>query len=398
MDRNFNQDNFIRDISVEEFDHITDGVEPHVFSDEYLARKESIMRKETGTKISKLGIKIAAAAAAVVVATPFVVNAATNGDLFARIWGTEGKKTIESHVEKYVEEGKVDKNGNTATYDIVYPKIEYVDADPEVVKRILADKVNTEPIVTEFDGYTFTINAIVNDGHAAIVDYTIEKKGGVDLLNYSQLDNEAKGAFTNEEQPIKYSINGGHGKLFVNIEKSTSDKLYCTEYLLRDGNSVGLTFEIVKYDVPLKEIYVSGVRPDDHELDKKSFALPFAGTVSNKTYESASGEKITVSPVSMKIGALAVNTLGENYQAIGGGYEIDFIGKIKITYKDGSEYLIYQDIIHDGKHNDDKVDPVASYSYICGGIDYAAAVVFNRIVDTDNIAKITINDTEFTLK
>ncbi|MBR4404334.1 MAG: hypothetical protein IKT10_04395 [Clostridiales bacterium] len=398
MDRNFNQDNFIRDISVEEFDHITDGVEPHVFSDEYLARKDSIMRRETGTKISKLGIKIAAAAAAVVVATPFVANAATGGELFARIWGTEGKKTIESHVEQYIEEGKVDKDGNPNIIDIVYPKIEYVDTDPEVIKRVLADKVNTEPIVTEFDGYTFTINAIVNDGHAAIVDYTIEKKGGVDLLYYSQLENEAKGAFTNEAQPINYYISGGHGKLFVNIEKSTADKLYCTEYLLRDPGSVGLTFEIEKYDRPLTEIYKPGIAPDDHMVDKKSFALPFAGTISNKTYESSYGETIVVSPVSMKINTLAANTLGENYQAGGGGYEIDFIGKIKITYKDGSEYLIYQDIIYDGKHDDDKVDPVASYSYICGGIDYAASIVFNRIVDTDNIASITVNDTEYKLK
>ena len=77
MYRNLYKDNFIRDISIEEFDHITDGVADHVFSDEYLAGKESIMRKENGTKISKLGIKIAVAAAAVVVATPFVVNAAT---------------------------------------------------------------------------------------------------------------------------------------------------------------------------------------------------------------------------------------------------------------------------------------------------------------------------------
>ena len=44
MDKNLNQDNFIRDITIEEFDHITDGVEDHVFSDEYLARKESIMK------------------------------------------------------------------------------------------------------------------------------------------------------------------------------------------------------------------------------------------------------------------------------------------------------------------------------------------------------------------
>ena len=56
MDRNLYKDDFIRDISIEEFDHITDGVADHVFSDEYLAGKESIMRKENGTKISKLGI------------------------------------------------------------------------------------------------------------------------------------------------------------------------------------------------------------------------------------------------------------------------------------------------------------------------------------------------------
>ena len=37
MDRNLYKDNFIRDISIEEFDHITDGVADHVFSDEYLA-------------------------------------------------------------------------------------------------------------------------------------------------------------------------------------------------------------------------------------------------------------------------------------------------------------------------------------------------------------------------
>ena len=53
---------FIRDISLEEFDHITDGVEDHVFSDRYLARKESIMKNETGARISKLGVKAAAAA------------------------------------------------------------------------------------------------------------------------------------------------------------------------------------------------------------------------------------------------------------------------------------------------------------------------------------------------
>lgn len=395
MNRKSNEQ-FIRDISLDEFDHITDGVEPHVFSDRYLAGKESIMKNKTGARISKLGVKAAAAACAVVIATPFIVNAVTDGELFARIWGTEGKKTIESHTELYVEPGKTDKDGNPASYEIVYPKVEYVDVDPEMAERVLEGKVNTEPIITEFSGYTFTVNAVTNDGMAAIVDYTIEKEGGVDLLNYSQLDNEAKGAFTNEEQSIKFEFCGGHGKTFVNLEKSTSDKLYCTDYLLRDNTSVCLTLEIAEYDVPLKDIYVSGVDPDDHLLDEKSVAITFAGTISKKTFESTYGETINISPVSMKIGYLTDDTLGEGYEE-GYCYQGDYIGKILITYKDGSEYLVYRDIIFNGLPQD-PVDPVASYSYICGGIDYAESVVFNRLVDTDDIASITVNDTVFTLK
>ena len=50
MDRKFENDIFERDISIEEFDHITDGVEDHVFSKEYLAGKESIMKKYFGFK------------------------------------------------------------------------------------------------------------------------------------------------------------------------------------------------------------------------------------------------------------------------------------------------------------------------------------------------------------
>ena len=36
MDDKFENDIFERDISIEEFDHITDGVEDHVFSKEYI--------------------------------------------------------------------------------------------------------------------------------------------------------------------------------------------------------------------------------------------------------------------------------------------------------------------------------------------------------------------------
>ena len=169
MDRNLYKDNFIRDISIEEFDHITDGVADHVFSDEYLAGKESIMRKENGTKISKLGIKIAAAAAAVVVATPFVVNAATGGELFDRLWGNGSKKNVESHVESFVEEGKKDKNGNDSVYTITYPKIEYVESDPKDVARLIGDKMVTTPVVCKV-GDELDVPMVQKTGKVTVID------------------------------------------------------------------------------------------------------------------------------------------------------------------------------------------------------------------------------------
>lgn len=63
MEPKFKNDIFEQDISIEEFDHITDGVEDHVFSDRYQSRKETIMNNaKHKAKISKLGVKVVAAA------------------------------------------------------------------------------------------------------------------------------------------------------------------------------------------------------------------------------------------------------------------------------------------------------------------------------------------------
>ena len=122
MNNNINEELFDHDISIEEFDHITDGVEDHVFSESYLKRKETIMNNATHkANISKLGVKIAAAASVIAIVAPFAVNAATGGDLFDRLWGNTGKENVESYSFLYTEEGKIDVNGNVATYPIDMP-------------------------------------------------------------------------------------------------------------------------------------------------------------------------------------------------------------------------------------------------------------------------------------
>ena len=66
------------------------------------------------------------------------------------------------------------------------------------------------------------------------------------------------------------------------------------------------------------------------------------------------------------------------------GEALDSVKTLKITYKDGTEYLVFN-------------DNTASYGYICGN-ETGFIALFNRLVDTDNVSKITINDSDFTLK
>lgn len=72
------------DISIDEFDA---PCEMHEFSDEYVKTRERNKQMYLYKKPQAMRItSIAVAAAALFVATPFVVNAATNGEFFERIW------------------------------------------------------------------------------------------------------------------------------------------------------------------------------------------------------------------------------------------------------------------------------------------------------------------------
>ena len=388
MNKDLNDKIFEHDISIEEFDHITDGVEDHVFSDRYLAGKESIMKNAHKAKISKLGIKVAAAASAIVVASPFVVNAATGGELFNRLWGNEGKKNVETHNEVVVEDGKYDDKGNPVTYEVTMPKIEYVAQDPEVAERLLAGKYTTEPVSTTIGDTTVTVETVVRDGMGIVAAYTVERAKGVNCYVYSQEENEAKGAFFNEDQNIMFGFQEGSGKIWVDLEKSTDTKLYCYEYMYDMYNVFGsefakpitdhITLYCVEFNDTRTNIEKTLTEKGDTSYikDEKSVVIPVADKLESKTFTSADGGSVSISPIAMQWDSTGGNEIK--------GEALDSVTKFTITYKDGTEYLVYE------------FDKVASYGYICG-TDTGFIALFNRLVDTDNVAKITINNKEFTL-
>ena len=122
--------------------------------------------------------------------------------------------------------------------------------------------------------------------------------------------------------------------------------------------------------------------------------IPFAGTIDMKTCTSADGDSIKISPISMNIKGSA-KLYGENLYGDAFDPEfaegVDFLKNVKITYKDGSEYNVFNSGDKNGK------GAVASYAYLIGEKE-SISIMFNRLADTENISKITVNGIEFNFK
>lgn len=368
------------DITIEEFDKMN---EKHTFSDVYNRKKKAFMKKyRKGRDMSNKNMyaKIAVACALVVVASPLIANAATNGELFHRIWGTFSRTDVESHDEIVYEEEK-----NTS-YVVTYPKRDYENMDAEKAEELIGKQMEYPAITREINGTTLTILSAVRDHNAAVVEFTLERKGGVDALNYSQLDNEAKGAYFSDESTFWFKIGDGGENIFVDLSKSTDEKLYCYDYMTLESASNAISMEIDEYPCTRGE-YIANDDEIAGQIKKSIISIPFSNIVSSVNYTNNEGGSIEVSPLSIKI---------DMRQGLGlyqeEAYDPWNCYYVSINYKDGTNYIVCE---HEktGKHTCDV--EIDNSSYACSDINDRLTYVFNRLVDVDEISSITINDKEF---
>ena len=380
-----NKDQF--DISIEEFD--APG-ETHEFSERYKKTRERNKQKYLYSRPQWQRIASIAAAAALFIATPFVVNAATDGELFERIWGILGKKDVEAHQELVYEAEK------DSSYYIAYPARDYAELDPETAKALIGDCVQELSLSQEVDGTTITLLSAVRDNNSAVVALTLEKEGGVDILDYSQLDNEAKGAWFSEKSTFLFNIGYG-GNLYVDLDKSTDDKLYCYDYVpLNTFGTGSLRMKIEQYpctlgerDALLAEEYGSE-QAQAVENGKKTTELriPCEKRLGSTAFTNAGGGQIEMSPISMNID---MNTgLG---LTPGQAYDPYSAYKIVITYRDGSTYTVLEHEYPDVYACDEYID---NTSYSCGSLDNEFLLIFNRLVDPEDVVSVTVNGIEYT--
>lgn len=128
-------------ISVETFDA---WQEDHVFSQHYQKRKRRMLRsyrRELGREGKSRRIRFPAAAAAFVLAASGMAALAAESDFFYRIWGTHGKKNIESHEEILYDERK-----GTSTV-VTWPRREYTDENLDRARELIGEAVSFQPVV-----------------------------------------------------------------------------------------------------------------------------------------------------------------------------------------------------------------------------------------------------------
>lgn len=390
---------YIPDITMEDFDRME---EQHIFSKEYQRNKKKMLkeyRRKMTAPAGKQYWKAAVAALVITAVVPFGVNAATNGEFFNRIWGNEGRDSIESHNETVYEEEE------NKSYEVTYPKGEYVETDEVKAQELIGENVSREPIVEQINDTTLTILSTVYDGNSAVVEFTLEREGGVNALNYSQLDNEAKGAWFSDESMLWFHFVDCGENIYVDLEKSTDDILYCYDYVGFDSTKASLNLEIVEYPCKRGEYFAAAETMKEEDLDAalgktttRTVWVPLQKAVSSGEFVNPEGGIISISPISMTIdtGTGLGLTKEETYDPWSVYY-------VKIQYKDGDEYFVqehekYKHFENGTKELIHKADTeIDNTSYELGRLNQELLLVFNRLVDVDSIEAITVNDTTYTI-
>ena len=374
------------DWSIEEFDAIS---EDHVFFFLFQREKSKVIRAHSKKKAPRRFFMQAVAAAAACIVLPVVVYAAvTHADFYRNAFGNAGRQSVSAH-EEVLDDGK------GGQFTVTYPEREYVPIDEEMAEALIGSNISSEPVEVQINDHTLTINSAVRDENAIVMEFTLECETGVTALNYSELDNEAKGAWRSEESTFHFMVDGTAENIYVDLEKSTETCLHCYYYglfvfdgPLADGESP--TLDITYADEPLVDIYMNEPldgsymdesldgTTDKSKIHEAQVAIPAEHTLDLLTFTSDAGGVLDLSPISLSIDmgkGLGLTNL-EAYDPI-------HLNTMSIHYTDGSSYQVYD--------RDGNVDNTA---YMCGGCGAAHTeimLLFNRLIDPSKIECVEVN-------
>lgn len=287
-----------------------------------------------------------------------------------------GNSTKESHdvIHKMVDNGK---GGQTA---VTIPSEEYVPVDDAQAEEMLGPWTMEEPIEKKINSHTLSIKNFVYDKNGALMYFTLEKEGGVTALAGDQETNLGKGAFFTEASDFYFTWEiaddiYGCADIYVDTVQSTPDKMYCSAYILwagtpKDGDRPQLV--LYTYPCPRGEL--------TEETDYSTEKIPLTDKDPLPLTDIDQGEEgsLSYSPISLSVDMAKGFSLTE--EEAQDPYNLK---KLEILYKDGSRYVI-----------SDQRENVENSGYTLGSETFYK-VLFNRLVNVNEIQEIIVNNVHF---
>lgn len=326
--------------------------------------------------------RTAAAILLVCLAIPGVVYASVKSGFFEGMFGNETKTSTEViHTE--IDDGK----GGTVAVDI--PSKEYVPVDEAKATELLGKWIMDKPIITQIGEHTLTVESFAYDRQGALMYFTLKREGGVTALAGNEHTNLTKGAYFTEEADFYLSVEAsgeitGCDNIYLDIEKSTDDCMYCYSYILWPEaltKDASVNLIINKYPGPAKE---TNTMSDEEEqtwwakTTTEQIRLSGKGQIPNQCIDLGENGYLEYSPISICVDMS--KGLGLSAEEAADPY---YMKHLEIKYKDGSSYII-----------SDQEENINNSGYTLG-TDEGYKAAFNRLVDPEQIAEIIVNEVSF---
>ncbi len=336
----------------------------------------------------------AAIAAAICLAIPGGVYAAANLDFFDAMFGNNTKKSTPV-IETEVDTGKMNEDGTPKMAPVTLPSHEFISVDPQEAQDLTGGGCLDKPVEKQLGDHTLRIENMVYDQNGAVIYFTLERPGGVTMLIGNDDTNVRKGAYFSEDRQYHFSFDTtsddifGCYNIYVDMEKSTADKLYCTDYILWSEplpEGVFPKLNITKYPGPVST--AENMTEEEAEAFYGQFETKETTLTDKKPIPVQKidlGEKgcVVYSPISIGIDLSKGLGLSE-----ADSYDPVNLARMEIKYKDGSSYVVYDDAKH-----------VDNTGYQLGGVSESWMMsAFNRLVDVNEIQEILANDVTFPVK
>lgn len=260
------------------------------------------------------------------------------------------------------------------------PSREYVPVDEGKAEAAVGQWVMEEPVERTIGSHTLRIENFAYDRNGALMYFTLEREGGVTALSGDQETNLAKGASFTDESDFYFiceTVNSvvGFDCIYIDTVKSTPDQIYAYSYILWSEaleNDEIPYLRLDTYPCPRKEL------GEDAEIITEKIQLTDKGQIPVEIIDMGENGHLEYPPVSLSVDMS--KGLGLSTEEAMDSYHLKYL---EITYRDGSNYIVC-----------DKENDKENSSYSLGSGTFYKTI-FNRLVDTEAIEGIIVNDVRF---